>query len=104
MSIWDAGVKVEHVDTLYARRARLDVPGYYKKGERNPYSELCEIIPKTATYFTLLFADDSESVALGRAVIKGVAKRKRVREATRSKDVICLERFGHSSSVLILWV
>lgn len=98
------GVTIERVDVLYAEHARMDVPGYYKDGEENPYAGRCRIIPKTASAYAMIPVRDERRLEMARLLLKGIAKRKRVREVISEKHEVNYNQFAAASQIVVLYV
>lgn len=99
----DVGVTVERVADLYLRFAALDIEGYYEEGERNPYAGLCDLIPKKATHYVMVH-EKSRNLDMARAVMKGLAKRRKVREVACEKHKINYRPFAPAGKIIVLWV
>lgn len=98
------GVTIERVDTLYAEYTRMDVPEYYKEGEENPYAGRCRLIPETATVYAMIPARDEGRLEMARLLLKGYAKRKRVREVIGEKHEVNFNQFAAASKIVVLYV
>lgn len=96
------GVTVESVPDLYARRAALDIDGYYEAGERNPYDGLCRLIPARARHYVMVH-EKSHHLDMARLVMKGLAKRRKVREAVCEKHEINYRPFAPAGRIVVLW-
>lgn len=97
------GVTVESVRDLYARRAALDIDGYYRAGENNPYDGLCQIVPTRAQHYVMVHEKDKEHLATARLVMRGLAKRRKVREALCEKHEINYRPFAPAGRIVVLW-
>jgi hypothetical protein len=97
-------VSIMPVSELYDEFERMDVPDYYKDGEVNPYAGRVEIIPFTATYYTMVPERDELALEMARAMLKGVAKRKKIREAIVSKAKLNYNQFSKASEIVVLYV
>jgi hypothetical protein len=99
-----AGVTVEKVETLYAEFERMDVPAYYHEGGENPYAGRCRVIPQKATYYTMIPARDAEKLEMARLTMKGIARRRKVREVMCEKAEVNFNQFVSASRIVVLYV
>jgi hypothetical protein len=98
------GVTVESVETLYAEHTRMDVPDYYKDGEENPYAGRVRVIPRKAAVYAMVPERDEDRLAMARLVLKGMAKRKRVREVVCEKHELNYNQFASVGRIVVLYV
>lgn len=98
------GVTIESVDTLYAEYRRMDVPDYYKDGEENPYEGRVRVIPRKAAIYAMVPEVDENRLMMARAVLKAMAKRRRVREVVCEKHEINYNQFAHAGRIVVLYV
>lgn len=98
------GVNIERVDRLYAQFARMDVPDYYDEGEENPFAGRCRVIPRTATFYTMVPASDEDGIEAAAMILKSVAKRKKVRFTLCEKHEINFNQFAPAGKVVVMFV
>ena len=98
------GVTVESVGKLYAQFERMDVPDYYAEGEENPYAGRCRVIPRKATAYAMVPAGEPENVAMARLLLKGVGRRRKVREVICEKHEINFNQFAKVGKIVVLYV
>lgn len=99
-----ATITVERVDALYARFRRMDIKGYYKEGQKNPYKGLVDVIPETAKVYTLIHEKDLENLEVAKKLLKGVGGRKKIRKALKTKSEINYQMFSPGGKIIILYV
>lgn len=98
------GVTIESVEKLYAEYRRMDVPDYYEEGQENPFAGRCRVVPRKATYYAMVPAKDETRLAQARLLLKGVARRRKVREVICNKGEINYNQFAPASKVVVLYV
>lgn len=98
------GVTIEKVETLYEEFQRMDVPAYYHEGGENPYAGRCRVVPRKATYYTMIPERDVEKLAMARLTMKGLARRRKVREVTCAKAEVNFNQFVPASKIVVLYV
>lgn len=99
-----AGVTVEKVETLYAEFERMDVPEYYHEGGENPYAGRCRVVPQKATYYTMVPERDADKLTMARLTMKGLARRRKVREVTCEKAEVNYNQFVPATRIVVLYV
>ena len=98
------GVTIESVQTLYEEFERMDVPDYYEDGQENPYAGRCRVVPQKATYYAMVPQVDEARLAQARLLLKGVGRRRKVREVVCNKGDINYNQFSPASKVVVLYV
>ncbi len=98
------GVTVESVERLYAEYERMDVPDYYKDGEENPYAGRCRAVPRKASVYTMIPAKNELNLMMARSILKGMGKRKKVREVLCEKHEINYNMFADAGQIVVLYV
>ena len=99
-----SGVTVESVETLYAEYVRMDVPSYYKDGEENPYAGRTRVVPRKATVYAMVPARETETLIMARQLLKGIGKRRKVREVVCEKHEVNYNQFAQSGKIVVLYV
>jgi hypothetical protein len=97
-------VQIMPVSELYAEYDRMDVPDYYEDGEVNPYAGRIKVVPRKASFYTMIPAMDETALALARALLKGVGKRRKVREAICTKGECNFNMFAKAGKIVVLYV
>ena len=98
------GVTVERVQTLYEEYARMDVPEYYHEGGENPYEGRCRVVPRKANHYVLVPEQDTENLMMARAIMKGIARRRKVREVVCEKHEINFNQFAKAGRIVVIYV
>ena len=98
------GVTIESVEHLYEQFERMNIPSYYAEGGVNPFAGRTSVVPRKATFYALVPEKDEAKVVHARRLLKGVANRRKVREAVREKHEINYNQFAPASRIVILWV
>lgn len=99
------GIVVESVAVLYEEFERMNVAAYYQEhGGRNPFAGRCDVIPKTAKHYIIVPSREEGDINLARAILKGLGKRKKVRETLRLKNEINYNNFAPTESMRVLYV
>jgi hypothetical protein len=97
------GIDIRTVKDLYASFEALDVPSYYKDGETNPYSGLCQIISQKSRFYTMVPANDEARLLTARHMMKIIAGRRKLRERLCSTDEVNYNQFAKAGHVVLMW-
>jgi len=104
MTRWTPICSIHSVDDLYARKAKLDVPGYYEQGEENPWAGLCRIIPRKAKAYAVVLEGDAAALSGAMASLKGFAGRRKIRQTVCDKDTANYNQFSKPGKVVVVYV
>jgi hypothetical protein len=98
------GVTIQSVETLYASFDRMDVPAFYTHGGQNPFEGLCSVIPPTASFYALVPDRYEDRLTIARKLLKGLDRRRNVREVIREKHEVNYNQFEKTSKIVVLYV
>jgi hypothetical protein len=98
------GVTVESVETLYSEFTLMDVPEYYAEGGENPYAGRTRVIPRKATFYAMIPEDDAVNVTMARLLLKGIGRRRKVREVLCEKHEVNFNQFAKVGKIVVLYV
>jgi hypothetical protein len=99
-----SNVVVESVEKLYREHALMDVPDYYGEGEENPYEGRVRVIPRKATAYTMIPEGETDSIAMARLLLKGIAKRRKIWEVVCDKHEVNYNQFARVGRIVVLYV
>jgi hypothetical protein len=98
-----SGVEIETVEHLYGEYDRFAAVDLSAHGITNPLEGRVAIVPRKASHYTMVLNDDPDRVEFARRLIKGVAKRRKVREVVCEKTDVAFNHFAPAGKVVVLY-